>query len=73
MTPGSRSAQIYNRISLIVGVLCLVVITIILATADSSQAAARKIPCSSVSKSLHEKDISLACRVPSGVFAPRIF
>lgn len=73
MTPGSRSAQIYNRISLIVGVLCLIVITIILASADSSQAAARKIPCSSVSKSLHERGSSLACRVPSGFLAPRIF
>ena len=73
MTPGSRSAQIYNRISLVVGVLCLVAITIVLASADSSQAAARKIPCSSVSKSLHEKDISLACRVPSGVLPARPF
>jgi hypothetical protein len=73
MDPRSRSAQIYNRISLVVGVLCLVAITIVLATADSSQAAARKIPCSSVSKSLHEKAIPLACRVPSGVLPARPF
>ncbi len=72
MTPGSRSAQIYTRISLLVGVICLVAITIVLATADSSRAAARKIPCSSVSKSLHEGPSSLACRVPSGFLAPRI-
>lgn len=73
MNPGSRSARIYDRISFIVGLLCLVAITIVLASADSSQAAERKIPCSSVSKRLHEQDISLACRVPSGFFTPRPF
>jgi hypothetical protein len=67
----SRTARIYDRITVLVALLCVAAITLVLATADPAEAEGRKIPCNSVSKRLHEEAPSLACRVLSGFFAPR--
>jgi hypothetical protein len=67
-----QTARTYDRITVFVAMLCVAALAIVLATAGSAEAQGRKIPCTSVSKRLHEGPPSLPCRIPSGFLAPRL-
>jgi hypothetical protein len=74
MRPDFPASRLYYRVTIVVGVACVGLIALILASATPAGAAeARKISCNSVSKRLQEGGGPLACRIPTGLAPARPF